>query len=413
MMSSFFNLGLRGGGLVGKFLLIFFLARVLRPEELGVYGLITATVGYALFFLGLDFYTYAGRSMLHAEQKTWPSMLRDQGVLFACSYVVVILLLGLLFMAGLLPVEYALVFYVLLTVEHFSQELVRLLVIIGKPLSAGVLMFFRMGAWCYVLVAAYLGGLTAIELNTVLWSWVLADAVALAGSIWLLRKLPWSELSPRIDWGWIRQGLRVSVFFLVGTFALRAVFTLDRYLVEEFVGREMLGVYTLYFGICNSLISFVDAAVFSFRYPRLVSLYKTGERQAFESARRAFRQQTLIAVAALALSAALLVVPVLKWIGKPLYLQHLPVFYLLLATSALFVIGHIPHYALYAMGRDRSIVGTHLGGFVVFVGLGLLLGPGHGLAGVVIAMLAAVVFIGALKQWCFASLYKLGIAAGA
>ena len=64
MMRRFFNLGLRGG-MVCKFLLIFFLARILPPEELGTYGLFTATVGYALYFLGLDFYTYSGRAWMN------------------------------------------------------------------------------------------------------------------------------------------------------------------------------------------------------------------------------------------------------------------------------------------------------------------------------------------------------------
>jgi O-antigen/teichoic acid export membrane protein len=408
MMPRLLNLSLRGGGMVGKFLLIFFLARILSPEEVGTYGLFTVTVGYALYFLGMDFYTYSGRAMLHAEQKMWPAMLRDQAVLFACSYMVVFPLLSLIFWGGMLPVKYALVFYVLLTMEHLSLECIRLLVIIGKPLAAGVFIFIRSGAWCYALVATYLGGLTSVELKTVFWLWVLADALAVAGGVWLLRNLPWGNLNSKINWAWIGQGLRVAALFLVGTLALRGIFTLDRYFVEAYSGREMLGVYTLYLGVCTSIIGFVDAAVFSFRYPRLVSIYKSGQYAAFESVRRDFGRQTLIAVTLLALAAAALIVPVLEWIGKPLYLQHLSVFYLLLAASTLFVIGHIPHYSLYAMGYDRSIVGAHIAGFIAFIVLSVLLAPAYGMGGVATALFMAVTLTGALKQWKFISLGKPG-----
>ncbi len=104
----------------------------------------------------------------------------------------------------------------------------------------------------------------------------------------------------------------------------------------------------------------------------------------------------------------MLVVPVLKWIGKPLYLQNLSVFYLLLAASTLFVIGHIPHYSLYAMGHDRSIVGAHIASFIAFIVFSALLAPPYGMCGVAIALFMAITLAGALKQWKFVSLCKPG-----
>jgi len=412
MMYRLFNLGLRGGGMVGKFLLIFFLARILPPEDVGMYGLFTATMTYALYLLGLDFYTYSGRAMLHSEEKMWPTMLRDQTVLFVCSYLVVFPLLGLIFISGLLPIKYALVFYVLLIVEHLSQELSRLMVVIGKPLAAGIFLFIRSGAWCYALVVAHLAGYATAELKNVFWLWGTADTLVLIGGVWLLRKLPWGNMVWDINWVWIYQGLKVAALFFIGTIALRGMFTLDRYFVQIFLSREMLGVYTLFLGICNSLIGFVDAAVFSFRYPALVSLYKSGEQVAFKTAKRNLGRQTWIAVTVLALAAGLLVTPVLEWIDKPIYLQHLPVFYVLLAASTVFVLSHIPHYALYAMGHDRSIVGAHISGFIVFIVLGALFAPTYGMIGVATALLIAFVVVWALKQWDFVSLNHRKMAHG-
>lgn len=45
------NLALRGMMLAAKFLLILFLARFLEPSELGLYGLLVAAIGYALYKL--------------------------------------------------------------------------------------------------------------------------------------------------------------------------------------------------------------------------------------------------------------------------------------------------------------------------------------------------------------------------
>ena len=62
---------LRGMTLGSKFLLIFILARFLTPAELGLYGLLAATIGYALHLLGLDFYTYTTRELLKRPREEW------------------------------------------------------------------------------------------------------------------------------------------------------------------------------------------------------------------------------------------------------------------------------------------------------------------------------------------------------
>lgn len=49
LISRLINVSLRGGTLVCKFLLIFFLAKFLSPEEVGLFGLIVASIGYSFF----------------------------------------------------------------------------------------------------------------------------------------------------------------------------------------------------------------------------------------------------------------------------------------------------------------------------------------------------------------------------
>lgn len=399
MTHRLLNLSLRGGGMAGKFLLIFILARLLPPEKLGVYGLLTVTVSYALYFLGLDFYTYTSRAMLHADKEVWPTMLRDQAVLFVCSYLVVLPFLGLLFWVDLLPHEYVLVFYVLLVVEHLAQELNRLLITIGKPLEAGALLFIRSGSWCYALVALYLGGYSGVDLHVVIWMWIIADVVVVLCGISPLRYLPWSNLKKKIDWDWICKGLKVAGLLLVGTLALRGILTVDRYFVEGYTSTEITGVYTLYMGICFSLIGFVDAAVFSFRYPKLVSLYKTEKCQEFKAEKRKLARQALIVTFILAIAACLVIVPALEWIGQPIYLQYVHIFFVLLVASVCYVAGHIPHYTLYAMGLDRYIVRAHIAGLAAFVVVSMLCAPVYGVGGVSVALLIAVAIVGILKQW--------------
>jgi O-antigen/teichoic acid export membrane protein len=104
-------------------------------------------------------------------------------------------------------------------------------------------------------------------------------------------------------------------------------------------------------------------------------------------------------VAVLSALCALLVVPVLIWIGKPIYLDNVHIFYVLLAGVAVFVIGHIPHYSLYAMAQDRVLLKAHLLGFCFFVVSGWILARELQTLGVAIALLLASALMGAYKQW--------------
>jgi O-antigen/teichoic acid export membrane protein len=391
------NLVLRAGGMLGRFMLVLFLARILPEADVGTYGLIAAGVAYVLYLLGCDFYSFAGREMARVDRGVWPTMLRDQLALYAISYAIVFPLIGLVFLGDLLPLEYCFAFYAITLLEHLSQESFRVLVVMGRPVAAGLILFVRTGGWCYVLIFLHATGVSRMSLESVFWAWAAANGASLACGVWLLRNLAWGARSRHIDWIWIRHGLGVALKLLLGSLALRGLFIMDRILIDFFSGRELLGVYAVYFSVTNSVMSFVDATVFSFRYPRLITLYKKGERAEFTRELEELKLNTIGISVSLGAVAGVMMFPVLYWIGKPLFWSELPAFFVLLAAGVGFCITHVPHYSLYAMGKDSAIVWSHVWGLLAFCLLGLLF-RASGIMGVAIAWLCAVLLIGGLKH---------------
>src|SRR5690606_27760460 len=98
----------------------------------GLYGLLAATIAYALYPIGLDFYAYSTREILRVDRGQWGGMLRNHGALALVLYSVVLPLLLLVFAMGFLPWTLAPWFYILLILEHLNQELSRLLVAVTK-----------------------------------------------------------------------------------------------------------------------------------------------------------------------------------------------------------------------------------------------------------------------------------------
>ncbi|WP_308367627.1 MULTISPECIES: hypothetical protein [unclassified Microbulbifer] len=361
------NISLRGMTLASKFLLIFFLARFLEPAELGLYGLLVATIGYALYLLGLDFYTFTTREILKRERSEWGGLLKAQGALALLLYAAFMPLLLLIFSTDSLPWTVAGWFFALLILEHLNQELMRLLIAISEPLLASLVLFLRSGIWAIAVTVWMFVTPETRNLDAVLLAWALGGLSAFLLAVWRLYRLKIGGWWKRIDWAWIRKGINIALPLLIATLALRGLFTLDRYWLEALAGLEVLGVYVLFMGIANAMMSFLDAGVFAFSYPGLISAFQKQSTDAFrQGVKRLFIQTTGFSLI-FAVMALLLIGPLLDWLDKPLYREQQGMFPWILMVAVLYALSMIPHYALYAQDQDRPIIRSHIVSLTVFI----------------------------------------------
>jgi len=361
------NIALRLMTMGSKFLLIFALARFLEPGDLGLYGLLAVTIGYALYLLGFDFYAFVTREILKREPGEWGTVLKNHCALSFTTYAIFLPLLCLIFVLGILPWHLAVWFFPILILEHIAQELGRLLVAISAPLWAGWIVFFRGGFWAIAVTALMLIEAETRNLHYLLGAWTASGAAGVLLGLYKIKKLNLGGWKQAVDWPWIAKGLKVAIPLLIATLALRALFTIDRYWFESLAGLSNLGAYVLFTGICGALMSFLDAGVFVFLYPALISAYSRNEPVVFKAGLRKLLVQTMMVCAGFSAAALFLLPYLLNWIGKTLYLEQSYLFPWLLLASVLYALGMIPHYALYAQGKDKPIITSHIGSLVVFV----------------------------------------------
>ena len=398
------NIALRSATLASKFFLIFFLARFLEPAQLGLYGLLTATIGYSLYLLGFDFYTFTTREILKRDRKEWGGLLKDQGVLSLVLYVIFIPLLSLIFIKGLLPWSLAGWFFVLLVLEHLNQEFGRLLIVISEQLLASAMLFLRQGTWAIAVATLMVFEPTTRSLDYVFGGWAVAGLIAVLISAYRLAQLGIGGWHKRIDWKWIAMGLKISIPFLVATLAIRGVFTLDRYWLESLGGLEMVGAYVLFMGIAGSLMGFLDAGVFAFSYPGLISSYNKNQPLLFRQNLRKMSIQTCVLSLGFVVVSMLLLSPLLSFLGNPLYVTQQYLYPWILIITVLYALGMIPHFALYSQGLDRPIVQSHIASLFLFVITTGLFSQHWPLLAVPLGLCIAFTFILAWKTWAF---YKL------
>lgn len=397
------TLSLRALTLAVKFAFILSLAVFLPPEQVGLYGLITVTVFYSIYFVGFEFYTFSTRDLVARPRPEWSRLLSSQLVFFGLMYVVVLPATSVLFWLQMLPWSVMAAFVVLVILEHLSTELMRLLVAIEKPLLATLIIFIKQALWAICFTFAMWLNPEFRTISDLLLFWVAGTFISILVGVGPLLKLDWKGAFSKVEWQWIRAGVVIAIPLLVSSIAVRSLFTFDRYAFEALNGLELLGAYSVYMGVASAMLSFMESGVFVFYYPRMMKAYKESDMAEFERAYNQLAKQSALWLGVLMAGAALAGAVIFPLLEEPVYAENLPLFGGAIVTMAVFIAGYVFQYGLYTTTRDRSIIVANVAGLVVAAMALLFLASFTNYWAVTIAMLvgSGVATILKYRKWVF------------
>lgn len=342
--------------MVSKFLLLIFMSKYLDPSILGDYGLLYATVMYAIYFVGMDFYAYSTRKIIECNKDTRGVLIKNY--FFACLVFVVLfgMIYVILVLVGIVPERLIYVLLLLVVLEYVSQELYRLMIALSLTLQASVLLFVRMGLWPLVASAVLILFPEYRQIEMIISVWVAGSFFAvLYGAVAVRGRVPFSWHSS-VDWKWIRGGILVAIPFLVASLSMRGVMVSDRYIINLLNGADMLGVYVFYASIAGLIAVVVDATIFIFSYPKLISVAKENDKFKFiENVSKLFKSVAAVSVS-LAVLSSLCISYVVQFIGQEIYYEYIGIYYVMTVVFVLLNISNVYHYALYALGKDKELV---------------------------------------------------------
>ncbi len=366
-MDRLLNLALRGLSMGSKFVLIIFLARYLSVEDIGLYGLVVATVSFSVILLGGEFYTYSQRELLSVDKNKWCWILQHQSLATMALYLLILPLQVLIFYNEWLPLKLISLYFILLVSEHLAQEINRILIAFQMQLVASFILFFRLGAWCWVLIALFFLDDYFWNIETVLVCWLIGSIVSvIIGIIYIVKTVPEIFIS-KIDKSWLIKGYKVAFKFFCATLFFRGIMTADRYFIEFVGGKDMLAVYVVYISIAMAINSVLVPVVFSFVYPKLVSNYKKGNFNEYRKNIKELTYSVVIVGGGVALAIGIFAPYILVWTNKNILLDNILILWLLLLMSFLYSFSMVPHYILYAKNSDKKILYSHFVGLLVFL----------------------------------------------
>lgn len=384
---------LRALTLASRFLLSLLLARMLSPSEMGEYGLLTAALAFALLAIGLEFYSYSLRELVPATPLQRARIIADQMTLASVALIAVGVVVAGAAFAGGFPPRLAPWFLLILLTEHLSLEATRILIITWRPVRAYIGVFLRGGIWVYAIALLMFAVPSTRTLETVLVWWALGGMLSIAFSAFSLSEMPWRELNGyRPDWKAIRKGLQTARPFMLTAAGALVISYVDRFVIDRFVGRDALGVYTFYSTILIGLLSLGSSVSHQF-LPKVIAGYAAGP-EAYRTALRTFFWSMLALASATAILCGLVMGPMLGTLGLSTYASGIWVFYAMLPGAFLRMLADVPSYALYAARCDRDLLFCNLGSALVATLLNFLLVPPLGIYGAALAggIASAVLF---------------------
>jgi O-antigen/teichoic acid export membrane protein len=370
-------------------ILVFFLAKFLQVSDIGIYGLLSSGVAFAVYPLGFDFYTYSTRSILRSDRAQWRSHLRSQVAFGALVYSLGIPALLLFFITGLIPWSLAPWFYLLVPLEHVGIEIDRLLIAMGDQSGASIGIFIRQALMPTVILPMFVLFPETRNLRVALAAWVLFDLCGVAAGFRFVRRDTRRSPKGKVNWTWIRRGIGTSVPFLIGTLCLRALFTMDRQVVGVLTSLEVVGAYTLFAAVGAGINSVVNIGVYQFLYPEVVKAISNHDGPAFQAAARSMILRTVVVTAGISLVVLALIPTLLSFVGSAAYSESAWMLPWILGGSLLYNLSLTAHYTLYALDADRLILFITIAALVAFVGVVFALSAWRPVLSVLIGLVTA------------------------
>lgn len=367
-MERFYNLILRGSTIGFKSILIFYIAKSLLPEDMATYGLITVTLSYLVYILGLDFYTYYTREFVKSSPNVWGGYIKNIGVIFVFTYILCTPIIFYLYKINIIQKEILFYFILLLVLEHLNQELNRIMIMNGDVFYSSVINFIRYALWAPILIFMMHKGIILNNVNNIIICWVIFGFIALLFSFYRLKQYNIQGWNIAVNKKWIYRGILVSLPLLIGTLALRGVFTFDRFWLQTYFSTDYLAAYAFFGAFAAVIGTIADSLIIAYTYPKLIKLFENKETLKYNKEIKKFTLQIVF----LSILSGLILYYATKFLVDLLelknYTQYMPMLIVIIVANILFCISNVPHYILYSQNKDKVIYWVHIILFFSFIG---------------------------------------------
>lgn len=359
MKIGLINTAIRGITLFSKFFLTMFIAKYLSLTEFGIYGLIVSAVAFSMFIVGFEFNNFSQREIIKVDKSEAGILIRDQIIFHMLTYLLVFPVLTFIFIFNFLAWKYLVWFYLLLIVEHLSREFYRILIVLSRPIMATIVLFFISGSWVYLYIALAYKYSWARQLKILNLFWLIGGILSLLVSIYGIKDYLTSGLiQKKINWSWLKVGMKTSIPFLGSVIALKLIEYSDRFFIQKYLGEANVGIYFFFISISAMPLTFIDTGVGLIQFPKILAAFQNNKIKEYHNCFRKYIRDSIglgIVLFGLAVGGIFVL---LKLVPNVSYQNNLTVYWLLLVATLFAITSNFVQLSLYVRNRDKILFVT-------------------------------------------------------
>ena len=373
-LTNIIAFGLRGGSALAKLVFVTYLGYFRYDFLLGEFALfVTITIVFTQV-AGLEINQTIGRKLHALSKGEQKQLFQQQAIASLVSYIILSSSI-IIFYYNLLE-SYWIAGVLILCLEHYTTELYRLYILKLRPLRASLLVFIKNFGWVIMFIMLHHLELISANMESILILWLaflLLSSIIGNPKTEILADIKNSfhlEAWPKKTWRLVSS----SKFFILSAIVIACIGALDKLLIEKYFGTEQLGRYYVYQTIASIPALIISFSIGATLWPRCIKLAAMGNEKDYAVLWRKLNALYLLAITFLSLVIAIVTPVVFKILDRSP--SDLTLLYILIASSATFVLCDPYKLNLYAGGKDYALVignVTQLMLVMAFVTVGLLL----------------------------------------
>lgn len=396
------NTVLRFIPLFSKFLFVFFLGKYLSIEVLGEYSLFYTYLTLVVYAIGLEVYTVISRKVILANQIQRESLISRQFSLYVILYLFCFFVIVFFSILKLIEYKFAFFFFIILIFEHSSQEFYRVFINFEMLKIANILYFLRNGVWPIIVILSWILFPTRFRSLYFVYSiWSFFAFLSLFASIFFLKKKQVvSKFIYKLNIKWIKKVIYLSLPFFVLAILSRLNDSYIRTFVSKFYTNELVGVYSLFYSLCNVMTIFVQTIIAFKYYPKLIEKRSSCINDML-LVKRIFFKESLFWSVGFMIFLIVMLYPMLLFMKKIEICHYFDLYLLMLLSTVLNNISFVSYYSLYALKRDLDILKINICYFLFIISMSLAFNSMFYYATVYIVLLIANLLLFIIQEFRF------------
>ena len=260
--------------------------------------------------------------------------------------------------------------------EQISQEMFRVVSALQHPVKATILLFIRTAPWMIFTVYVLYGESDKGFLVEIMPYWLLSAFTSVILSIYFLKKEVGKFIFfQKINICWIIEGIKSSIPFIMASVSFGLFSVLDKIVLNQIIGEELLGVYYILLSLAVGHYTIVTFSVGIYYGPRVLDAFYNKTEIEFSSIRNKGVRSIIKTSLLLIFPASIGIHIALFFIGKEVYYEYIWIYYLGLVVNMLWILSDIINYDLFIHNQDKTIAWISISSVIILLILLLILTP--------------------------------------